>query len=569
MIEAGKAGDNKQIVLILSLGYVLTGLMIAYFYFSPTLINSLFSDILIVLGVLLLFSSFIYASIKAKGSGEVALVLLGIILLSILARSIPHLRLSYPPLVDPYYYAISTLNIIDYGTLQPVLGEWYSGISSHLHWPVMQLLTAGVVEITGIDSMWLFRFQEPLLGGMFALAVFALAKEATKHNGIALLSALFASASDVVIFYQSEYHPQGFAVIFFVLFLCTYLISRTASRRGYRVLALVCLAIFLFSHHFSSLFVALLAISFIGLVYLVSSLSPRAGRLSQVAREMRADYTLWAIVAIAGLSYHFLVYAATVRGFLGGFIEVPTEPGAELLVVGTDVPMLATLLNSAKWGILLLAVFAIIRVIRNPQPREFRLLVLLACILIAGFVANYILWGPVDRMIVFYAPLVSIFAAMTVHKLFTLNRFSLRQTQVIKAATLLIVGLLLVAGFANGSHIPALYFKSSQVNSYYWYSNQLPKMDEYKVAGEWTGRYIPSNLRIGTGSYIRKVPFFFGKRSLDNVIFPVYSPTKSVDYIMSESSIPATDEEPKELEYDRELSKIYDNGELKIYELPR
>ncbi|GAI15487.1 unnamed protein product, partial [marine sediment metagenome] len=52
---------NRQLDFTLSLGYVLTALIIAYFYFSPTVINPLFSDILIVLGVLLLLSCLIFA----------------------------------------------------------------------------------------------------------------------------------------------------------------------------------------------------------------------------------------------------------------------------------------------------------------------------------------------------------------------------------------------------------------------------------------------------------------------------------------------------------------------------
>lgn len=559
---------NGRLVFTLSLGYILTGLIIAYFYLFPTLINPLFSDILIVLGVLLLISCLIYASVKAKSSRDVVLVLLGIVLLSILARSVPHLRLAYPPLADPYYHAVSALNIIDYGTLQPILGDWYSGVYAHLHWPMMHLFTAGAVNITGIDSMWFFRFQEPLLGGIFTLSVFALAKEATKSNSIALLSALFASLSDVVIYYQSEYHAQGFAVIPFVLFLYIYLKSRTTGRLSYYVLALVCLVVFLLSHHFSSLFVTLLAIGFIGLNQLISILPQWIGRVTQVAREVRADYNLWVIVAVAGLAYHVMIYFSPLQSFIGKFVEPQLEPTASLVAVGVGVPMLVTLLNSAKWGIFALAAFAIARIIRTPRPHELRLLVLLAGILFAGFLAEYIIWGPVDRMIVFYAPLASIFAAMTVHTLFTLNKFSFRRTQAIKAATVFIVGLLLVAGFLNGSHVPAFYFKSSQVNNCYWYSNRLPKMDECKVASEWTGMYIPGNLRIGTGWYIRTLPFFFGKRSLINVISPVYSPRASVDYFMYESNIQYRHKESKP-EYDRNLSMIYNNGEVQIYKWPQ
>lgn len=555
-------GDNRRLVFTLLLGYILTALIIAYFYFFPTVINPLFSDVLIVLGVLLLLSCLIYASIKAKSSRDVILVLLGIMLLSILARSIPHLRLAYPPFADVYYYAISALNIIDYGTLQPILGDWYPGIYAHLHWPVMQLFTATAVKITGIDSMWFFRFQEPLLGGIFVLTVFALAKEATKDNTIALLSALIASASDVVIYYQSEYHPQGFAVIFFVLFLYLYLKSRTMGGVRYRVLALLCLMLFLASHHFSSLFVALLAFVFIGLNQIASVLPQWIGRVTQVAREVRADYNLWTLIAVTGIAYHLMIYLSLLRGFIRRFIEPQLAPGAELLAVGAAVPMLTTLLNSAKWGIFLLAVYSIVKIIRTPRPHEFRLLVLLACILFAGFVATYLIRGPVDRMITFYVPLISVFAAMTVHKLFTLNKVPLRRTQMIKVTTVLMVGLLLVAGFFNGFPVRALYFKSSQISNHH-----LPKMDEFKVAGEWTGIYIPSNSKIGTGGHIRTVPFFFGKRSYNKVIFPVRSITAPIDYIMFDPNFPRRHEEPKQLEYeyDRNLSVIYDNGEVKIY----
>jgi len=44
-----KVDTNKQLVFTLSVTYILITLIIAYFFFFPTLINPLFSDILIVL----------------------------------------------------------------------------------------------------------------------------------------------------------------------------------------------------------------------------------------------------------------------------------------------------------------------------------------------------------------------------------------------------------------------------------------------------------------------------------------------------------------------------------------
>ncbi len=512
----GRVHDNKQLVFTLSLGYILTALTIAYFYFFPTLINPLFSDILIVLGVLLLLCCLIYASIKAKSSREVILVLSAIMLLSILARLVPHLRLVYPPLHDPYFYFISFLNILEHGTLQPILSWWYPLLDMHLQWPVMHLLGAMTAQVTGIDSMWFLRFQAPLLGAVFSLAVFALAKEGTKNNTIALLSALFASASDVAIFYQAEYHPQGFASIFFVLFLYIYLKSRITGRLSYRVLALMCIGVFVLSHHFSSIFVALLAISFIGLNHLISILPRRIGWIIQVAREVRADYNLWIILAVTGLAYHFVMVAISpVVEFLRMAIEA--QPPAMLLAIGADVPILTLLLNSAKWGILLLAAFSIIKAIQTPQPHEFRLLVLLACILFSGFITTYIIGGPTDRLILFYVPIVSIFAAMTIHELFMLNKVSLQRVQAIKAATVFIVGLLLAAGFFNGLPMPAFYFKSSQPNIFYWSSNMLCSVDKYGSTGQWIKNYAPNNSKFITEWDTWVIPLFYGERPIENI----------------------------------------------------
>ena len=518
-MEVGKVGDNKQSVFTLSVAYVLITLIIAYFYFFPTLINPLFSDILIVMGVLLLLCCLTYASIKAKSSREVILVLLAIMLVSILARLIPHLRLAYPPLHDPYFYFISFLNILEHGTLQPILSWWYPLLDMHLQWPVMHLLGAMTAQVTGIDSMWFLRFQAPLLGAVFSLAVFALAKEATKNNTIALLSALFASASDVVIFYQAQYHPQGFALIFFVLFLYIYLKSRTTGRLSYRVGALMCIAVLVLSHHFSSLFVALLAISFIGLNHLIPILPRRIGWITQVAREVRADYNLWIILAGTGLAYHFLTVAISpVGGFLSALVE--EQPPAMLLAVGADVPMLTTLLNSAKWGILLLATFSIIKAVRSPQPHQFRLLVLLAPILFSGFIGNYLTGGPIDRFILFYVPIVSVFAAMTIQKLF-IDRLHIRGTQLAKVIMVPIIGALLAAGFFN-AQTPAYYFKSGEVNTYYRYSDDLSSIDKYGYTGQWIKEFTPENSRYVTEEDTIVIPFFYGERPIDNIQHYLY-----------------------------------------------
>ncbi len=144
-----------------------------------------------------------------------------------IARAIPNLRLSYPPLHDPYYHYVCTLNVLRYKTLKPVLGWWYSRVNTQLHWPDMHLLTTALGHITDIDIMKLFRFQESVMGMIFFFAVFILAKTVTNSDRIAMLSALFASISYIIIFYQSEYHSQGSAIVLLILLLYTFIKSRS------------------------------------------------------------------------------------------------------------------------------------------------------------------------------------------------------------------------------------------------------------------------------------------------------------------------------------------------------
>ena len=507
--------EQRRFTAVLVGAYILTALLLLYFFYFPSLGTPLFSDILIVLGVLVLLSSLVYAAIKARRSSEVSLVLLATVLFSILASLIPHLRLTYPYKHDCYFYFISFLNILEHGTLQPMLGWWYGLVDVHLQWPVMYLLGSMTAQVTAIDSISFLRFQQPLTGVISALAVFALAREVTRNNTIALLSVLFALASDVVIARHSQYHPQGLALTFFVLFLYFCLKSRSIRGLSYNALALVVLAAFLLTHHFSSIFVALLAIGAIGLNHLVSIFPPWIGRITRVAREIRADYSVWMIVAVAGIAYHLMIPSPVLPHFILSAIEA--QPDAPLWLVGGDVPILVTLLNSSKWGILFVAGISILRVLRTPKPHELRLLVLLVCTLLAGVVSHFIIGGPSGRVILFYTPLVSVFAAMTIGQLYVCQKISIRRTQVTKVIIILISAVLLAAGFFNAHWMPALYFKSSEPNVHFYFSNVLSSVNKYGYTGEWIKRHTPQDSR-----YIVKwdtwiLPFFFAERPMGNI----------------------------------------------------
>ena len=228
---------SRELKLIAIITYLLLALLAMYFKYFPNIITSAITNFFIIILIFTLISFLVYGAFLIKKNNDIYFLLPQSLIFTFIARAVPNLRLSYPPLHDPYYHFVSTLNVIEYGTLRPILGWWYSGIDTQLHWPDMHLITTALVELTNIDVMQFFRFQEPFLGIVFFMAVFLLTKTITNNNGVALLAGLFASISDVIIFYQSEYHPQGISIVYFVLLLYAFakaLFTLESARAGAR-----------------------------------------------------------------------------------------------------------------------------------------------------------------------------------------------------------------------------------------------------------------------------------------------------------------------------------------------
>lgn len=246
--------SSIRLKVIAIVTYLLLALLAIYFKQIPTIINTTISNSFIFMLVFALTLLLVYGTFLIKKTNDIYFLLPQSLIFTFIARAVPNLRLSYPPLHDPYFHFVSTLNVIEYGTLRPILGWWYSGIDTQLHWPDMHLITTALVEITNIDVMQFFRFQEPFLGIIFFMAVFLLTKTVTNNISVALLAGLFASINDIIIFYQSEYHPQGISIIYFVLLLYAFLKSRQVIDIRYRYISLIFGAVFITSHYFTPLF---------------------------------------------------------------------------------------------------------------------------------------------------------------------------------------------------------------------------------------------------------------------------------------------------------------------------
>jgi len=483
-----------------------------YLHSFPVVFSPLGSDLLLISLVVAAVLALLGCSLNVSSRYQVALVLLGIWLLSFLTRALPHIRLSLPFLHDSYFYAIGAQDILASGTLTPVLSWWYPQIGANLHWPIMPLITVDVARVTGIDPFWLIRFQEPFLGAFTGLAVFLVARLGTSRNDMSLIAALLASSSDLVVYYQSEYHPQGLVIVFLIFFLFTYLKSRTSAGLGPRLGSLVFVAVLVLVHHFSSILIAILAVGFVLLAPLLArDRSKPIGTLSR--RQIAAqDSNLWLLVAVSIIAYNILVFFSPAAGFIRLLQE--TQPNSTVVTAGTGVPIPATILNGLKWAILLLAIYGFVCVRREIGPPLRRLAILLALLLVGGVTANFVIGGPTDRLIAFYAPLASIFAALGGRHLMKGKAQKKRGFSTIAATAVLVV---IVAGGLLNVALPAYYFHTATENPYYWASDRLSSATVYEPTGKWLSKYTANGSVYVTEFDTWMVPFFFAGRPVDDV----------------------------------------------------
>lgn len=533
---------NRKLTVIAIITYLFLSLLAVYFKYFPMIINATITNVLIFLLVFILASLLVYGGFIVKESKDIYLLLPQSLIFVFIARAVPNLRLSYPPLHDPYYHFVAALNVINYGTLEPILGWWYSGTDVQLHWPIMHLLTTALVDITNVDVMQVFRYQEPVMGMIFFLAVFMLAKTVINNNGVAMLSALFASLSDVIIFYQSEYHPQGLAIIFFMLLLYAFIKSRQINNICFRYVALIFSVVFILSHYFTPLFLALIFGAYAVLLLTVrplSSLKFIQNRFYEIVEDIKSDFSFVIIIVTSSIAYHFLVYSVFVNQISGMLRREPIL-NTQLVSIGQqNVPLLTSILSSSKWGLFILAAISILWIIKTKNANEFRLAVFFICIFIAGIIGNYVVASPLDRIIAFYLPFAAVFASLTLFRFKDEWFKGIHENKKI-ILLILIASTIMTAGFFN-SQTPAYYFKDSGVNTYFWYSNDLSSMSMYGVTGGWIKNYTPKESRYVTEFDTIILPFYYAERPIANVdhyLYYTYKTKAMGEFLIVNPAIP-------------------------------
>lgn len=558
---------NRSLQAIEILTAILLVPLLLYFKYFPTIIDSTITNLLVFLLVFAEILLFVCGAFMLRSQVDSLLLLPQMLIFVIIVRAIPNLRLLYPPLHDPYYHYVCTLNILDYGTLDPVLGWWYGGLNRQLHWPDMHLLTTALSNIANIDVMQLFRYQEPLMGAIFFLSVFILAEQVTDNHAVAVISSLFASLGDTVIFYQSEYHPQGLATVLFVFILYFLFKLNVGKKVAFRYLFLICCLSFSLSHYFTPLFIALIFIMYLVLSLtlrylplLVSEGSGIKSFLDGLTPGHQSDIYPVLIAALFALMYHIVFYDSAFSEFISAADANPVLSASLISLNQPEIPLITSILSSSKWGLFLLAAVSIAWVYWSKNRQELQLGMLLVCFIFAGAVGNYLVASPLDRIIAYYTPIAAIFAALTVFRVRDL--WFMHRSKIGKSVAIVVFASLLMTAGVFNSQTPAYFFQDSEANTHYWYSNVLPKMEMYKPAGEWSGSYVPADSYIEVEFDTRVIPFYYGKRSVGMQI-PLKDDNRR-NFIMINPNVIYSGYEANKYDLVSKLNLIYSNPQIVI-----
>lgn len=505
----------KLLIISILLSFLLIPLLI-YFTYFPTVINATITNLTIIILVSVFVLTAIFSLLLInKDDNEYYFILLQILIFVFMISAIPNLRLEAMSYHDPYYYTVTTLNIIQYNTLNPILQNWYPTIDQQLHWPVLELLTSHLVMISKIDVTQFGKFLLPFLSTISFLFIFILTKNISKDNRIALLSAIIVTLNGIWIFYYSEFHPQAFASMIFLIMIYFYFKYKNTKNMIFGMLMLITMLIFVLSHHFSSLFLAVFAVLFVITTFVLSHVNFN-NNFNLMINEIK-DYNFWILIAVSSITYHIFGYFSFISSIFSESVNI--NPSVNVITTGANVPLLVTFLSATKWIIFLLAIpsiYLILKTVKNISfersislklKNEFIFLLLFILFFAAGILGSTILKVPSDRIIIFFYLFASFFAAMSFFKYYDNTN---GKKKYIKAILIIIIFIPLFSGIFN-SQSPAYFFKDSGIDTFYWASNDLSSYNSFQNGGNWIKNYTNSSQYYATEFDTRTLVFFYGQ----------------------------------------------------------
>lgn len=487
-----------------------------YIIYFPVIINNYISDLLLIFVISLLIFIIIYNIYSNQSNIVTTLFAIPASLLIFISRALPNLRLTAPPFHDPYFYAVTTMNIVDFGTLNPTYVGWYGLIEQQLWWPLYHLLSADLLIIGNYNLIFNLRFLSPFISLIFFFALFVLARKFLKNTHVSFIAALLGSMSEVIIFYQSEYHPQGLSLILFIFFILLIVMGMEKRTPSISITLLLIIFGLILSHHFSSIYLGLISLTLLIPILLIKI----NFNLLHFNAASSSISTVLLITCTAAFAYHIYAYPSLLIQFSEMLLN--NTPSGSLITYGKDVPQIVTILNAIKWIPLILSLIGIFIAIRDKNEKAIVLSYICGAFVLSGVIGIFIVSSPTDRILAFVMPLASILA---VYCLISFSNNNHKNKNILTILIIVIITIPISTGFFN-SQIPAFYFHNTDQDSYYWYSNNLPNMDEQVSVGGWVKQQVSTNTSTFAITFdTRIIPFYYGEKPLDNL--------KSINYINS------------------------------------
>jgi hypothetical protein len=449
-------------------------------------------------------------------------------------------------------------------------------VGRQLHWPVLQLLTYQIHLWSGapLDGLW--RFLPPAIGSLTVVTIGLIAYQAYQSWRIAAIAGLLGSLSDLVLYYQAEYHPQGIAILLATFLIYMIFASRVAQRPGVRILTILACVAFLFAHHASSLILPFLLTPLL-VIPLFLKLWQRIAtkidvvhrwtlpwkRLHAEGRQLSMFNSIVVLLVVAALTQHIYrsndIMTLAVRS-LDPFFWGKSDTGEAVRLVWWF-----SLLRMSKYVMLALGGIGAIFALRRSSINSIILLVLMITLFLGGIAGTVIMKDASARFLALWFPFTAVPAAITLDRLIqTYARWRFHGA----AIAMLICTVYLVANILN-AQTPAYLLDQTPRSAGVWYGNRLPQTDRLAMTGLWLRDHTSPQSRYAVDFSTRMVPFFFSGRPERQLIYKQAKQTSycSADYLVIDYSLEDSNFMTPLVGIDRSgYAMVYDNGSIGVYQ---
>lgn len=286
------------------------------------------------------------------------------------------------------------------------------------NWPNLHLLTASLVNATGIDHFILVKYFPSLFSCATVLGVYLLGKEIYHSDKIALLACLIFITIPKFVSFGSIFIREIFG-IFSIIFCFYFIYASKVKDNRFTILSLLFIVLIVFSHHFSSFLFLIMILIFMILIYLIPFLQNKNISLNKSKTDITKlkflninIQTIFIIILV--LLFGYWIYQAVfvwenVGKFISNLVTIGELPDYSVSTgITTGIATLRGLIIYYGFFIFF-GLFGLILTIklffgRNKQKIEESTIILTLLFCGAyGFISVFLLTSPIspDRMLTY------------------------------------------------------------------------------------------------------------------------------------------------------------------------